>query len=236
MDDPPTTRTLAGARVLRQSCPMRPFQPVTLALAQMHDPVFLGVVLRSMAWALVAFMVLGAALARLTLALFGPHDWLAGILGVFGAALSAWLLFLPVAGIVATLFTERVADAVERRFYPGAAPGRAAPLTQQLWDGLALGAQILALQIAALALTPFLPGVSVLAGWAIAAWAIGRGLFVAVAMRRMSRPEAIRVYQRSRLPVLLPGVALALAGSVPLLNLLVPVVGTAAMVHVLQRY
>ena len=54
-------------------------------------------------------------------------------------------------------------------------------------------------------------------------------------MRRMGRPDALRRYARLRLPVLAQGVALALAGSVPGLNLLVPVVGTAAMVHVLNR-
>ena len=56
-----------------------------------------------------------------------------------------------------------------------------------------------------------------------------------VAMRRMGRPEALRTYAARRLPVLVQGVALALAGSVPGLNLLVPVVGIAAMVHVLNR-
>lgn len=214
---------------------LSPLRPLTLAFAQMDDPVFLGVVLRSVAWALVTFVVLGASLARATVVLFGPHHWLtgwlAGTVGMLGAALSAWLLFLPVASIIATLFIERVAVAVERRFYPGAGGAHAAPLLQQGWDGLVLGAQILALQVAALALTPLLPGVSVLLGWAIAAWAIGRGLFVAVAMRRIPRERSLVLYRSVRGAVLMQGLLIAASSLVPVLNLIAPVLGVAAMVH-----
>jgi len=68
----------------------------------------------------------------------------------------------------------------------------------------------------------------------VTGWAIGRGLFVAVAMRRMTRPEALAAYRARRLPVVVPGVLLALLSLLPPLNLLVPVVGIATMVHVLE--
>ena len=87
----------------------------------------------------------------------------------------------------------------------------------------------------ALLLALLLPGIGVLLGWAITAWAIGRGLFVAVAMRRMDREHAIRRYRQQRGAVFAQGLVLALAGSVPGLNLLVPVLGPAMMLHVLRR-
>ena len=43
------------------------------------------------------------------------------------------------------------------------------------------------------------------------------------------------LYRRARPAVLAQGLILALAGYVPLLNLLIPIVGTAAMVHVLDQ-
>jgi CysZ protein len=55
-----------------------------------------------------------------------------------------------------------------------------------------------------------------------------------VAMRRMGRAEAQFLYRRHRIAVLLPGLALAAAATLPGVNLLVPIVGTAAMVHVLN--
>jgi CysZ protein len=68
----------------------------------------------------------------------------------------------------------------------------------------------------------------------VGGYAIGRGLFAAVAMRRMPRPAAAALYRGARVPVLAQGCMLALAGYVPALNLLIPVIGTAAMVHVLD--
>jgi len=79
-----------------------------------------------------------------------------------------------------------------------------------------------------------LPGIGFMLAWAIAAYAIGRGLFVAVAMRRMPRPAADLVYRSARGIILAYGGIMALAAYVPLLNLFIPVLGTAAMVHVLD--
>ena len=42
------------------------------------------------------------------------------------------------------------------------------------------------------------------------------------------------LYRRHRIAVLLPGLVLAAAATLPGVNLLVPIVGTAAMVHVLN--
>ena len=109
-----------------------------------------------------------------------------------------------------------------------------AALPAQLWDGVVVGALVLVMSGLSLLLALLLPGLGFVLGWAITAWAVGRGLFVAVAMRRMTRPEANALYGRHRWLVLLQGAALALAGSLPLVNLLVPVLGTACMVHVLM--
>jgi uncharacterized protein involved in cysteine biosynthesis len=59
-------------------------------------------------------------------------------------------------------------------------------------------------------------------------------MFVAVAMRRMDRRDAVALYQRLRAPVLAQGALMTLGGLVPLLNMAIPVLGAAAMVHVLH--
>jgi CysZ protein len=212
--------------------------PMRRALAQLDDPVFLGVVVRSLVWSVLAFVVLLVVAIWSVHHLFALQGWLAwgaDLLGGLGAGLLAFWLFFPVAAVIGTLFIERIARAVERRFYPSLPEARGASLAAQMWDGLAVGARILLLNAVALVLAVFLPGVGLLLAWAIGAFAIGRGLFVAVAMRRMSRPEAEALYRRERPVVLAQGAVLALAGYVPILNLLLPMIGTAAMVHVLDR-
>lgn len=208
--------------------------PVWRALAQWDDPAFLGVVARSLAASGLIFA--GIALA----AGYGLHHlWpgggvFAGLLGGAGAMLAAIWLFLPLAMLIASLMLEPVAAAVERRYYPFLPPPRPAPLWTQIWDGLALGGLVLAASGLGVMLLVLLPGLGALLFWAIAAWAVGRGLFVAAAMRRMERGAAIALYRRQRLAVLAQGALLALAGTVPLLNLAVPVLGAAIMVHAVQ--
>ena len=137
--------------------------------------------------------------------------------------------------VIASLFLEPVCRAVERRWYPVLPAPAGAALGAQVWDGLVVGALVLVMSALSLLLALLLPGVGLVLGWAITAWALGRGLFVAVAMRRMSRAEAHVLYRQHRWGVLLQGAALALAGCLPLVNLLVPVLGTACMVHVLME-
>ena len=213
---------------------MFPLTPILRAIAQLDDPVFLGVALRSVLWTLVLFVALAVGIEQAGHGWLHLPGWLAGALGGIGVAVLAWLAFLPVAGLVATLFVERVAASVERRFYPGLPPGRPAALAAQLWDGIVLGLQVLLLQVLALALAPFLLGASLPLGWAIAAWAIGRGLFVAVAMRRMTRPQALALYAGRRALVVFQGLLITAGSLLPFVNLLVPVLGVAAMAHVLH--
>jgi uncharacterized protein involved in cysteine biosynthesis len=165
----------------------------------------------------------------------GWLGWLAGALGGFAAALTALWLFLPVAVVIAGLFMEPVCRAVESRWYPGLPPPSPANVAARGWDGVVVGLQVLLLTVLTLPLAVFFPPLGLILGWAVTAWAVGRGLFVAVAMRRMSRQAATALYRQQRPAVLFQGALLALAGYLPPLNLLVPLVGTAAMVHVLEQ-
>lgn len=220
--------------------PFRAFDillPFTRAVGQLGDPAFLGVVLRSAAWSAVCFAALIAGSIWAVHHVLSLHGWLAwggDFLGTVAASLLAFWLFLPVAAAIGTFYFERIASAVERRFYPWLPPPEHASALEQAWDGIAVALQVLALNIAALLLAIFIPGAGLVLGWLIGAYAIGRGLFVAVAMRRMPRPAAESLYRRMRGPILAQGAILAGAAYIPFANLLIPIIGTAAMVHILD--
>src|SRR3978361_2187174 len=116
------------------------FVPVTRSLGQLDDPVFRGVMLRSLGWSLVCFVGLHAgtiwAIHRL-LAVHGWLAWTADILGSVGASLLAFWLFLPVAAGIGTLYCDRIASAVERRFYPWLPSAGGAPVSDPVWAGIA---------------------------------------------------------------------------------------------------
>jgi uncharacterized protein involved in cysteine biosynthesis len=213
--------------------------PLVLALGQLDDPAFLTALAETLAWTAAVFAALFIGLvwaAPHVLPESGVWAWVGRLLGGLGAVLAAFWLFVPVAVAMGTLFIERIAGAVERRYYPDLPPGLAAPLTEQIWDGFVVGVRVLLLTALSLLLALLLPGIGVLLGWAISGWAIGRGFFVAVAMRRMPRKAAQALARRNRGPVLLQGGVLALASFIPPLNLLIPVLGVAAMVHLLHSF
>jgi CysZ protein len=213
------------------------FAPLARAVSQLDDPIFRGVLLRSIAWAVACFAALHVGAAWIIHRILALHGWLAwgaDILGSVGVSLLALWLFLPVATAIGLLFLDRIARAVEHRFYPWLPLPDGASVLEQVWDGMAVALKVLALNIVALVLVFSVPGIGLILGWLIGAYAIGRGLFVAVAMRRMSRSMAESLYRTSRSVVLAQGAILALASYVPVLNLLVPIIGVASMVHVLD--
>ena len=210
-----------------------------LALGQLDDPAFFGVLWRSAGLALLSYVTL------LAISVWGVHAalafaawpaWLAGLLAAVGIVVLAFWLFLPTVMLIAYLYSDRVALAVDSQHYPFLPPPSPAALPVQLWEGVALALQVLVLNGLALLLA-FLPvpGIGLVLALLVSGWAIGRGLFVAVAMRRMGRGQAMALYADRRWAVLVPGMLLSVAALVPGLNLLVPIVGTAAMVHVLNR-
>lgn len=207
------------------------------ALAQLTDPALFGVVWRSLLFAALLFAAILTGTITAVHQLSGAHGllaWALDALGSIAASLLAMWLFVPAAATIGTLYFERIARAVEARYYPGLAPAAPAPLIDQLWVSLAVGFRVFALNILALLLTLVLPGIGLPLGWAIAGWALGRGLFMAVAMRRLDRRDAEALYQATRPVVLAQGGMMAAAAYFPLANLLIPVAGTAAMVHVLD--
>lgn len=219
-------------------------RPLRRAVSQLDDPAFLSVVLRSMGVSAVLFVLLALGVgwgvqSILPFLSTHAHGWvvtvLSGALGSAVAILAALWLFVPLVLVVATLLMEIIARAVERRYYPDDPPAQPASLRAQIWDGLVLGARVLALNVFTLALTFLVPGPGWIIGGLVAAWALGRGLFVAVAMRRCTRAGALEMYRHHRGLVLMQGGILALASTVPIVNLLVPVLGTAVMVHVVHE-
>ena len=148
--------------------------PMGRAIGQLGDRAFLGVLLQSVLWSAACFVLLHVAAIWAVhglLALHGWWAWGADILGTIGASLLALWLFMPVAALIATLYIERIARAVERRHYPYLRPAEGESLALQVWDGLSVGLQILALNVVALVLALLIPGLGLIAAWAIGAFA-----------------------------------------------------------------
>jgi uncharacterized protein involved in cysteine biosynthesis len=207
------------------------------ALSQLADPALLGVVLIS---ALGAAAVLaaswfgvGAALAHFRLFETGWLDWLARIGAGVTALIATLALYGAIAALIASLMSERVARAVDRRFYPDLPPPRRQSAGEQVGTGLSfLGATIL-INLLALPLY-WIWGANVIVFLIVNGYLLGREYFELVALRRLDRVMAARLRRAHPLRVTLGGMVIAALSFLPLANLLTPVFATAFMLHLFQ--
>jgi CysZ protein len=213
-------------------------QALFLAFRQIGDPAFRRPLLLAVlgaALAVAGLIWLAAWLAGWAAA--GGPEWLSWITQAGGAAAGVflgWWLFLPIALGIASLFTDAIASAVERRHYPGLAAPSGASAFMQMGHGLWFGCKLLLLQILLLPLF-FIPVLGALLALLIAAHGLGAGLLREVALRRMNLAHSRIAWQRLRWQGWVLGLALALMAMVPVLNLLVPIIGIAAAAHLLLR-
>ena len=209
-----------------------------LAIGQIGDPAFRRPMLLGVLGAALALglLVWGAVEAAAWVAA-GDASWLSWLAQAAGGAvglLLAWWLFLPVAAAIAAQLVEPVASAVERKHYPGLPPPRGASVAVQAAFGLRFGLRLLLIQILLLPLF-FIPLVGFALALMISAHALGAGMVQQTALLRTDMAGARAAWRRNRLSGWALGLLLALMALVPILNLLVPVLGTAAAVHLLHR-
>lgn len=211
-------------------------------LRQLPDPRFLRVLGLSIVLAALLFAGLLAAvawsLASFALFQWGWLDTLVDLLGGLAALLIAILLFPGLAIAVQGLFLERIASAVESRYYPDRPEPRSQSWTEQLVLGVRLAATVVIVNLFALPLylgLSFVPPLNLALFYLINGFLLGREYFEIVATRRVPPREALRLRHALRGKVWLMGAAIAFLFSVPLLNLAAPVLGTAMMLHLYER-
>lgn len=158
---------------------------------------------------------------------------LVDVLGWVAAFLLMLLLLPAFLGLYASFYIETICRAVEARHYPGLPPAR----EQSVGEAVSTGVKFLFVLIAAnLVILPliFIPPVYAVAGWAINGHLLGREYMEMVGFRRLD-PKALAAFRaRHRNRIFLGGLLLAAVATVPILNLFLPLVGTAFMVHLYQ--
>ena len=214
---------------------------VDLAVRQLADPKLRSVLWPSLALSLLLQIAI-AVLAWWALQSLAHFQWnwlndLIRWLGGAAVAVLAVLLFPASFGIVVSIFMERIADIVEARHYPRLGRPRGIPIWTGIWTGVVFLLAVIALNLVMLPLylvALFVAGLGAVLFYGINGWLTGRLYYEQVALRRLS-PAEVKAWRRANAGVLwLTGIAIVFLGTIPILNLIVPVLGTAAMVHVAQ--
>lgn len=145
------------------------------------------------------------------------------------------VLMVPVASAFTSIFLDEVADAVEEVHYPQLSQAPRASFADGLRDsvaflGVLIGANLLAV-VAYLIVPPAAPFIFLLMN----GYLLGREYFQLVAMRRLGRDGAKLARSRHSLKIWMAGTLMALPLTVPVVNLLIPILGAATFTHLYHR-
>jgi len=208
------------------------------AFGQLSDPKTRSVVWTSIALSLGIFVALYVALyLALKLTTFiaiGPLEMFFDFIAQAGVMVLTWFLFPAVVTSVGSLMLDKVVDAVEERHYPDRAPAPGVTFAEGIGPalkflGVTVGLNLLCLP---LLLTPLFPFVY----YALNGYLLSREYFEMVTLRRLTLYDAQAMRIRWRVPLFMAGVGFAFMLTVPILNLLAPIIATAATVHLFEAW
>ncbi len=218
------------------------FTSFAAALSQMTDPRFRGVLAQGIG--LTILLLLGLyAFAFWGIAWLVPDTMTLPWIGEFGVSntLLSWgslllmlvlsvFLMVPVASAFTGLFLDDVADAVEDRHYPALGPALHVGLAENIRESLTFLVIILLANLAALILyfTPLAPFVF----YGLNGFLLSREYYRMIAVRRLGRREAGQSYRRNMLTIWVAGILMAVPLSIPILNLVIPILGVATFTHI----
>jgi len=214
------------------------------AIGQIGDPRFRKVLLLGVGLTFALLVVSYAGFLwlintlvgdQVTLPILGEVTWLNDLLSVSSFLLMMVLsvfLMVPVASAITSMFLDEVAQAVEDKHYPSLPAVPRIPFGDALMDtlsflGVLIVANLLALTLYAI-FTPFAPFIF----WAMNGFLLGREYFTLAAMRRLGREGARKLRAKHVATIWMAGTLMAIPLSVPLVNLLIPILGAATFTHI----
>lgn len=209
------------------------------AADQISDPRARRVIWRSLAAAVVAFVVLwsivGYLLANTTLFSIGWLDTAIDLLGGLATGVITWLLFPTIISALVGLFLDDIAQAVEDRHYPALPAAKALPIGEMILTTVRFLGLMLLLN---LLLLPFLliPPLFPFVFYSVNGYLLSREYFELVALRRLNAQDASALRKRNGLKLFVAGVVIAFLLTVPVVNLLAPIIATGAMVHLFESF
>ncbi len=205
------------------------------ALSEIVTPPFRSVLLKSLALTLAFLAALWWALEQsVSLYVAQSASWLASFISFLtglGFFIALAFLIAPVSALVAGFFLDELAERVEIDYRGLGQQGQAAPTGQVIWLALRFAFMSLLVNLSAFLLF-LIPGVNALVFFLANSYLLGREYFELAASRYRPPVEVRNLRRQNSWMIFRSGMLIAAFMSVPILNLLTPLFGTAFMVRV----
>jgi CysZ protein len=215
------------------------FASIGRALASFFDPALFWVTVKALLLTIVLFVILIVGLEYLihllptigqpwvnrVVEILAPVILLMGLVAVGG----------PVAAMFASLYLDRVADAIEARAYASEPKAKGASLSTTIGAGVRLAGLVLVVDTLLLPADAFAPGVGQIVTIVANGFLLGREYFELAALRHLSREASDALRKRNAGRVFFAGLLISFLSSVPLADFVAPLFGAALMVHLFKR-
>lgn len=223
------------------------FRSFLLTLGQLGDPRFRKVLLLGISLGLALLVAFFAGLMWLLNAWLGPEatlpfigevTWLDDLLSwtafISMIVLSVFLM-IPVASAITSMFLDDVADAVEDRHYPNLPKAERVPFGDALRDTVNFLGVLIAANLFAVILYVVFSPFALFIFWGLNGFLLGREYFTLAAMRREGRAGAKVLRKRHAGKIWIAGTLMAMPLSLPLVNLVIPILGAATFTHLYHQ-
>ena len=212
-------------------------------VAQLSEPSLRKILFYSVLLALASIVICSGLgwvlLDHFSLLGFGFLDSFLPWIGASLIIVMGLVFFPSTIMLVASLFSDRIIRAVEEKYYPENIGTVHVPLTSSIKTSLTL---IVIASIVNICLLPFyalgmiLPGLSFIIFYLGNGYLLGRELFETVAQRHLPANDARKLRKQYFLKVLIGGGLITFLATLPLVNLLAPIIGTVLMVHFYHNF
>lgn len=208
------------------------------SVKQLLDPKSRKILFLSLGLAILVFLFLGWLVSMAQSALPESGNDFTDMAARFGI----WIVFVGVAGVIFPsvvslfigVFIDAVVDATEALHYPDHPAGQAPPLMETVWAAMKYGGTVIGANLAVLPLYFlvfwFPPAIAIIY-YSLNAFLLSREFFELVAHRHMSWAEARALRKANQGRIFIAGLIIAVMFTMPIVNLMAPIIATSFMVH-----
>ncbi len=169
---------------------------------------------------------------------FGEIAWLSNLLSGFvlvamiGASV---FLMIPVAALFLGVMLEPIAGAVEAKHYAHLDPPAPRPISEQLKEAVLFMCILIVVNLIGLVIYFASTLLAPVIFWIVNGILLGREYFQVVAMRWLGREGANKMRAKHRWQIWMAGFLMAVPLTIPVINILVPILGVATFTHMFHR-
>jgi len=163
-----------------------------------------------------------------------PQAWLSG-LAIGFAVIAAAILMFPVAIMIVGVFLDDIAEAVESKHYSHLPQVPHLRIKDIVFDAIRLFFVMVFANTAAIIIYFAVPPLAPFIFYIVNGYLLGREYFQLVAMRRLGEKAASKMRKKFRFQIWFAGIFMAVPLSIPVVNILVPLLGVATFTHMFHR-